>query len=258
MKTYLCIFSFLLFVIVSAQNQNLKGQLTGENLDKSFINVINLNQYNATISQKNGRFEISAKVGDSILISSIQYVEIKFLVKPEFFEETIEIPLKLKVNELNDVNVYSLGFTGDLNRDAKSIKTEDFSQTQFGFAPYVDYYTRVERRLAIASSSPLDYLINALNGNVKLYKKLIENEQIDKNQAHLFNQFRNQFFIEYLKIPEDLIEDFVYYCVQNHPEIIKLTKQQDKLMLVEMLPKLAEIYIELKSNEKNQNQKIDD
>mgnify|MGYP005855966075 CR=1 FL=1 len=248
----------LIVTVASSQNQNLEGQFTGKNLDKSFINVINLNQYKATISKKDGRFEIPAKVGDSILISSIQYVEVKFLVKSEFFEETIEIPLKLKVNELNDVNVYSLGFTGDLAKDAQSIKTQDFSQTQFGFAPYIEYYTPEERRLAVASGSSLDYLINLINGNIKMYKKLVEYERIDKNQGRLFNLFSDKFFIEDLNIPDSLIEDFAYYCVENHPEVIELSQKQDKLMLVELLPKLAKTYNELKETEKDKTQKIDD
>ena len=125
MKTSLSFLVFLTVATASSQNQNLKGQFTGENLDKSFINVINLNQYKATISKQDGRFEIPAKVGDSILVSSIQYVEVKFLVKPEFFEEQIEIPLKLKVNELEQVNLYSIGLTGHLETDIQHIKTNE-------------------------------------------------------------------------------------------------------------------------------------
>ena len=258
MKTVLSLLLFLIVAMASSQNQKLKGQFTGENLDKSFINVINLNQYKATISKLDGKFEIPAKVGDSILISSIQYVEVKFLVKLEFFKERIEIPLKLKVNELNDVNVYSLGFTGDLAKDAKSIKTQDFSQTQFGFAPYIEYYTPEERRLAVASGSSLDYLINLINGNIKMYKKLVEYERIDKNQTRLNNLFPDRYYTENLNIPENLIEDFAYYCVENHPEVIELSRQKDKLMLVELLAKLAKTYIELKETEKDKIQKIND
>ena len=125
MKNSLSFLVFLTVAIATSQNQNLKGQFTGENLDKSFINVINLNQYKATISKQDGKFEIPAKVGDSILISSIQYVEVKFLVKPEFFEEQIEIPLKLKVNKLEQVNLYSLGLTGNLETDVEHIKTNE-------------------------------------------------------------------------------------------------------------------------------------
>jgi len=259
MKSAVWLLSTLLYFNLSfAQNKILKGQFTGKNLDKSFINVINLNQYQGTISQEDGRFKISAKVGDSILISSIQYSEVKFVVKPRFFEDDIEIPLQLKVNELQDVDVYSLGFTGDLAKDAKSIKTYDFSQTQLGFPPYIEHYTREERRLAVASGSTLDYLINLINGNIKMYKKLIEYERTDKYKNKLFNLFSDQFYEEYLSIPGNLIEDFTYYCVENHPEVIKLSQQKDKLLLTELLPKLAEDYIKIKENEKDKTQNLND
>ncbi len=237
-----------------AQNKILKGQFTGENLDKSFINVINLNQYKSTISQENGKFQIPAKVGDSIFVSSIQYSEVKFLVKPEFFEDEIEIPLKLKVNELQDVNLYSLGLTGDLTKDANSIETYDFSQTQLGFAPYIEYYTREERRLAVASGSSLGYLINLINGNIKMYKKLVVYEKTDKRKKKLHQLFPERFYEENLDIPNNLIEDFTYYCVENHPEVIKLTQQKDKLLLTELLPKLAQDYLKIKENEQDKIQ----
>lgn len=100
---------FLSFILtVEAQeNSLLLGIFTGENLERSFINVININQYKATISQLDGKFEIEAKTGDSILISSIQYAEIKFVVKPEYFEDVLEILLKLKLNELQQLDIYS-------------------------------------------------------------------------------------------------------------------------------------------------------
>lgn len=248
--------------IFAQDNNVLKGQFTGENLEKSFINVINISQYKATISQLDGKFEIEAKVGDSILISSIQYKEMKFEVKPAFFEEDIEIPLKLKVNELLDVNIYSLGLTGDLQKDVESIKTNNFSQTQLGFPAYKEPYTRAERRLYTAMSSqggvPLDYLFNLINGNIKKYKKLIEYEKIDKNKEKLNRLFSNRFYTEDLNVDQSLIEDFIYYCLENNSEVLKLIKERNKLLLIEKLPQLAEEYIQMKESEKDKTQTIDD
>ncbi|MGX1025123.1 hypothetical protein [Psychroflexus sp. MBR-150] len=259
MKAFLGFILMMFYFNLSfAQNKTIKGQFTGKNLDNSFINIINLNQYKATISQEDGRFEIPAKVGDSILISSIQYSEVKFLVKPEFFEDEIEIPLSLKVNELQDVNLYSLGLTGDLAKDAESIETYDFSQTQLGFPAYIEYYTREERRLAGVSGSLIGYLINLMNGNIKMYKNLIVYERTDNRKERLHQLFPERFYHEDLNIPSNLIEDFTYYCIENHPEVIKLTQQKDKLLLTELLPKLAQDYIKLKESEKDKTQKIND
>jgi hypothetical protein len=247
---------------IGAQNKYLKGQFTGENLEKSFINVVNISQYKATISQLNGEFEIEAKIGDSILISSIQYTEKKFVVKKEFFEKVLEIPLELKVNELNQIDIYSLGLSGDLEKDAKSIKTDNFSQTQLGFPAYVQKFTREERRLYSATSSQgglsIDYLFNLINGNINKYKQLVDFEKTDNSKDQLFQIFPKQFYKEDLNVPDNLIEDFIYYCVENNPQVVILIKQQNQLLLMELLPKLAKEYIILKNNEKNKNQTIDD
>jgi len=248
--------------LVAQDNKALKGQFTGANLEKSFINVININQYKATISQLNGKFEIEAKVGDSILISSIQYSEIKFVVKPDFFKENIEIPLKLKVNELLDVNIYSLGLSGDLKKDIKNIKTDGFSQTQLGFPAYKQKYTRAERRLYSAMSSqggiPIDYLFNIINGNIKKYKKLIEYERTDRNKNKLNNLFSSKFYTDDLNIDKALVEDFIYYCIEKNTKVVKLIRKRNKLLLLELLPRLAVEYIQMKESEKDKTQTIDD
>jgi len=261
-----CTLSLILILIITffghAQSKILRGQFIGENLEKSFINVININQYKASISQLDGKFKIEAEIGDSILISSIQYSEIKFVAKEEFFKEGLEIPLKLKLNELNEVDIYSLGLSGNLEKDAKTIKTNSFSQTQIGFPAYVQRFTREERRLYTASSSQgglsLDYILNLINGNIKMYKQLVKYERVDKSKNKLFQIFPKSFYEEDLSVPDNLIEDFIYYCIENNSKVIELMKEENQLLLLELLPKLAKEYLEIKKSENNKYTTIDD
>lgn len=257
------------FVLVSScianlycQDFQLKGQFTGENLEKSFINVINTTSYKATISQLDGQFEIPVRVGDSILISSIQYKDVKFIVKPEYKNERIEIPLKLKINELEQVDVYSLGLTGDLDKDAGNIKTNEFNQRAAGLPVPKKQLTKNERRLYAAKSSaggiPLDYMFNLINGNIKMYKQLIQYDRVDSKKTKMASIFPERFYTEDLNLPDNLIEDFVYYCVEQHPDTVSLMQQQNTLELYEVLPGIAEEYLKLKEGEKDKTQKIDD
>ncbi len=255
--------SFLFLISnASAQNFIIKGQFTGKNLEKSFINVINTTQYKATISQLDGRFEIPAKAGDSILISSIQYKEVKFVVKPDFEDQVIEIPLKLKITELEQVDIYSIGLSGDLNKDAERIRTNDFNQEDIGIPAPKTPLTKNERRLKAAMSSaggiPLDYFFNLINGNIKMYKQLIAYERVDKKQNKLKSVFPERFYKENLNLPDNLIEDFFYYCVEHHPKTVQLMKQQNTLELYDILPPIAEDYLILKESENNKTQKLDD
>ena len=246
----------------SGQNFELKGEFTGKNLDRSFINVINTTQYKATISQLDGKFEIPVKVGDSILISSIQYEDVKFIVKAEFEKENIQIPLKLKVNELEQVDIYSIGLSGDLTKDAGNIRTNNFNQTNVGIPAPAEPLTKNERRLYAAKSSaggiPLDYVFNLINGNIKMYKQLVKYDRVDKQQAKLSSIFPERFYTEDLKLPDNLIEDFVYYCVEKHPNTVSMMRQKNTLELYEVLPEIAEEYLKLKESEKDKSKQIDD
>jgi FMN phosphatase YigB (HAD superfamily) len=105
---------------------------------------------------------------------------------------------------------------------------------------------------------PLDYLFNLINGNIKRYKTLIKYERLEKNNNKLNNLFPERFYTEDLDINQDLIEDFIYYCLENHPEVVKLIKERNKLLLIELLPRLAKEYMKIKESEKDKTQTIDD
>jgi len=246
---------------VHAQDFELKGQFTGQNLEKSFINVINTSTYKATISQLDGKFRIPVRVGDSVLISSIQYMDVKFIVKPEYKNESIKIPLKLKINELQQVDVYSLGLTGDLDKDAGNIKTNEFNQRAAGLPVPKKQLTKNERRLYAAKSSaggiPIDYVFNLINGNIKMYKQLIKYDRVDTQKAKMGSIFPERFYTEDLNLPENLIEDFVYYCVEQHPETVHIMRQKNTLELYEVLPDIAEEYLKLKEGETIKNKHDD-
>ena len=56
-----------------SQEKNLKGQIIADSIAFREVNVVNLNSKRGTVNQKDGYFEISAKAGDTIFFSSLQY-----------------------------------------------------------------------------------------------------------------------------------------------------------------------------------------
>jgi len=211
----------------------LKGQFTGDNLDKSFINVINTTSYRATISQKDGKFQISAKVGDSILISSIQYKQVKFVVKPEFKTQPIKIPLTLKVTELENVDIYSIGLSGDLEKDAQQIRideTIDLNLSMTDLANAYDPEIAAEsefnlRNIALEKNQPnLSTDVNFIAiaaGIVSLFtrkkdKPSKRNRDIENQNIAGVSKLEDlEFFESYLNIKEEKAEDFILFINQN-------------------------------------------
>jgi hypothetical protein len=232
---------------LSAQNQVLKGQFTGDNLEKSFINVINVNQYKATISQLDGKFEIQAKVGDSILISSIQYAEFKFVVKPASLEDKIEIPLKLKVNKLKDVDIYSLGLTGNIEKDVKNIKVKDdavvANSDNFEISKVYDEGVTTESEFTLRNVAMEENVVPASVDFKKVFKligKLFDKKKKDKSSGYYQNPYKSNklddldFFVDYLKIDEDEIGLFIDYA-RSKGMSDDMLKSRNELELIQFL-----------------------
>jgi len=257
----------LLFFILSiglnqlsyTQNFKLKGQFTGANLEKSFINVINTSQYTATISQEDGKFEIYTKVGDSILISSIQYKDVKFIVKPDYKTESLEIPLELKVTELENVDIYSTGLSGDLKKDAEHIKLEEaiplnMSMTDLAKAYDPEVTAQSEfnlRNIAMEKNQPnLSTNFNFMAIVAGLASVIFPKKgKRSKQDEVLQSQYASSnaiiedvdFFVSYLGIEEDEIADFMVFAYSSGlNEFLKTNPEE--LDLIQFLVDLSSNY----------------
>jgi hypothetical protein len=216
-----------------SQEFELQGEFSGKNLEKSFINVINTSTYQATISQLNGKFNIPVHVGDSILISSIQYKDVKFVVKPEYKTELVNIPLQLKVTELEKVDIYSIGLSGNLEKDAKSIKLDpafELNMSPIDLAnAYDDEFTAQSefnlRNIALEKNQPnlptnFDFLAIAAGIASMLIPK--KNKKANKNTFVKTQNISNysklediDFFNDYLSINEENVDAFMTYAYNN-------------------------------------------
>src|SRR5690625_1725534 len=106
----------------------------------------------------------------------------------------------------------SLIITGDLTKDAAQI--EYFEQSKVGI-PFNTgrKFTQAERRLFTASATPVDYLLNVISGRMKMLKQLLKYEKIEGEKEQLNRMFEKDFFVRELEIPEELIDNFLYYCL---------------------------------------------
>lgn len=253
-KIYFTVIVTLLFSSdLISQNFTIKGQFTGENLEKSFINVINTTQYEATISQLDGKFSITAQVGDSILISSIQYKDVKFVVKEEFKSEHIKIPLKLKINELDDVDVYSLGLTGDLEKDADNIQIDEsiaFSLSSFDISNAYDPEVTTQseftlRNLALEKNQPniptnfnIIGIAGALVNTIFKKKKTKNKKGLIETESHTLTYNDILSLKHHLNLEEEEIENFMSYAYANGLDKIS-KKNTNELDLVQFLLELS-------------------
>jgi TonB-linked SusC/RagA family outer membrane protein len=127
MKGSVTCLSLFLFVLVHAQTLQLKGRIVEAVSKKPVAGaaIEILNSKNATISNGDGTFSISAKKGDEALVSYIGYESKTVTINDDSF---LEIEITASTKELNDVVVTALGVKKEIKRigyAVQEVKGED-------------------------------------------------------------------------------------------------------------------------------------
>src|SRR5699024_4976329 len=245
----LSFFLFITFVLLnskalwSQEDFLLKGKIITDSTSSFHVNIINITQHQGQISKKEGNFEIPVKPDDEVLFSAIGYKNKYVIISDSIIDNSpIEIILEEEINVLSEVKLSSYNLSGDLAKDASQI--EAFNQTKVGITRYQGRkMTQTQKRLYTASSSSLDYLLNVLSGRIKQLKKLEKNEKLEKTKMKIHQLLDETFFEKHLNLPEENIEQFLYFCLENLEDLNAL--QTDKpFALIEYLEKQSVIFKE--------------
>lgn len=247
----LCICCCASISMFSQEKVLLKGKIEADSLIDTAINIINLTQKTGTVNTASGSFEIEVAVSDSLWFSSVQYQHVKIKVTKEIFEKGfLEVYLEENVNELNEVQLTNVGLSGNLAKDLSTIKT--FTAADVGFTMSdKPKLTSVERQLFTASgvqkkpqvTVSLDGMLNSFNGKIRLLTKAKENQDADNLVISGVNAMPIGFFTKDLHIPEEHIENFVYFCAEN-PNFETLLAPVKRLQLIEYYKKKAPEFLE--------------
>ena len=220
--------------------KNLKGKIISESQDLEGVYIYNQTKKNASISEKNGYFDIDVSLGDTLLVSSVQFKKNRFVIsKKEYESNLLYVEMKVYVSELAEVEVnkYSNLNAVSLGILSKPAKT----------------YTPAERRLYAATSGggilPIDPILNWISGRTKILKMgvVVERNQIALEKIDYL--FEDKYYVETLKIPEDYIEGFKYYIIEN-AAIRDALNKKNKTMAKFLMSGLSAEYLK-NLNEKN-------
>ncbi|MDQ7917483.1 hypothetical protein RBU60_07845 [Mesonia sp. MT50] len=250
---------FLLFSGVSwAQKRVFSGKIIADSISFREVNVVNLNSKQGTINQANGKFKISAKAGDSLFFSSLQYEPYQITVVAEDFKGEKRIYLLPLVNELEEVNISDLNLTGLLQKDVETIETQPYlNAASFGLPVVRNRSTLAERRIYTATITgggiiPVDPIINYFSGRLAMVYRQLDYEKEKGLMEKAYYIFPIDFYTEELEIPEPLIEDFLYYCISFKPFKELIVKEKPTLALIEFLKENAISYQKFKEIEDEQ------
>ncbi|WP_103867193.1 hypothetical protein [Aquimarina sp. I32.4] len=241
-----------LFIIISihsfGQSELLKGKIVADSLQGYAINIVNFTKEIGATNEDNGFFEISASIGDSVVFSSVQYQTKTIIVVQNHLQEEINtIVLHPRVQKLEEVKVSTIELTGNIDRDIGAVELDPFVDNQVLGLPFSDkpQPTVAERRIYTARSGILDLPINYLSGKLKKLKRIKALEDLDAVVQRGEITFNTTFFVDELKLPEDLITDFMYYCAKDE-YFVDLLENSKRLTLVEFFQKKVKPYKEHK------------
>ena len=224
-------FLFSLSQVVSAQvsaEKWIKGQIAADAIALQGINVINTSSKINSISDQYGNFSIVAKEGDVLSFSAVDYEPLRKIVnRQEFKLGSIVVNMTPTSIELREVVV-------NVHPEISAENMGIIPRNQIKLSP-------AERKVYTATSTNTDALLNYFSGRTKMLKKEVVLEKKEVLRIKLESFFDNKYYIETLKIPEELIKGFQYYCVED-PEFVSSIQSKNKTMSMFLMANLASIY----------------
>ena len=253
---------FLFFCISTASwaqtsfSQRLEGKVFSNDKGVPDVHVMNTTAQKATISDDEGGFSITAGLNDTLLISAVQFKRKTVVVSAAMLSSTsIYIPLEEFVNELDEVVVRPYDLSGDLAKDMQNLRTGQVISSSTLGLPNADVKPMMqsERLLKEASMGPLTLgtftsvpfnpIINAITGRTKMLKKRVARDKKYLRTQEIRHSFADSLFVTQLKIPEEKIDDFMYFCEVDE-SFNALARSDDTIAIWRFLLKKSTIYRE--------------
>ena len=247
-KRLLLLYIFFPLVVLSQNDSIVSGKIVSESSLLEGIHVINLSKRNGAITDARGYFQIKAKVSDTLQFSAVNLKATRYVMKQsDYSNDLLLIKMESLITELEEVAI---------------INYKNINAVALGIVPANQKtYTPAERKLAAAGDfkwySPLliplggmsvDGLINSISGRTAMLKKELVVERKELLQAKTSDYFERKYFIETLKIPDEFVDGFLFYIVENE-KFVNAMKDKNKTMATFVLSELAVEYLKLKELE---------
>ena len=258
-KRLLLLYIFFPLVVLSQNDSIVSGKIVSESSLLEGIHVINLSKRNGAITDARGYFQIKAKVYDTLQFSAVNLKATRYVMKQsDYSNDLLLIKMESLITELEEVAI---------------INYKNINAVALGIVPANQKtYTPAERKLKTASefkpestfyfggttgvSLSFDAILNAISGRTTMLKNELVVERKELLQAKTSDYFERKYFVETLKIPDEFVDGFLFYIVENE-KFVNTMKDKNKTMATFVLSELAVEYLKLKELEtsnKNANE----
>lgn len=234
MSKFFCTFFFFIISQLYSQNnlsRRIDGKVTADFSSLEGIYVVNTSSEKITTTNSEGYFSIEAKVGDTLMLSAMNFKELKIVLsESDFSKKSLVVSMEPIVNELKEVIV----------------RNSSISAESLGIIPYGQKkYTPAERKIFTATSSlGLDPILNHFSGRTNMLKKELEVEKKEGYLVQLQNLFTPDFYVNSMHIPETNVKGFLYYLVEN-PKFTRILRSKNRAAIEFLMSELAVQYIQI-------------
>lgn len=247
--TYICLLVSMLGFC--QQNNELQGLVRFDSIALPDINIINLNSKIGTSSDLDGKFMITAKLGDTLQFSSINYTTRKITISLNHLKiKKITVYLEPSLYELKEIEItkkFRVDF-GNLTLPKGSIFEIDENNRK----------TAPNARNLTDPTSPAGGVGGNLLGIItyftdKLFEKSSERKKnvtkttIQKQQFSdsIIENYGETFFINHLHIQATDLYQFLDFCIDNGLKDLYLS---DEFVIKNFLIIQSKKFLEIKNN----------
>jgi len=245
MKQFLILaFTLLLSITVWSQDDDrtiLRGKVLYRDVSVPNENVINATSEMATITNSNGEYQIRVKEGDELVFSALNYqLEIVTITKEILERNRLVVDVKEKVTELDEVVVTPEDQERFLEMQNSILKEE--------FEYEIDRSSEVQN---IGLSRADRGLVKDGLNFVGLFKALLKATKKEKPEERkplkvsdvMRQVYDDEFFVVDLKLPQDKIDAFLYYCDTKMPTQ-SLLKKENEFELIDFLVTHSQTFLQ--------------
>jgi len=229
--------SLIVLLVLLGQNQlliaqkNVEKMITGivasNGIKLEGISIVNCSNKMIAVTDVDGCFSIQAKDSDILDFSGIDYKYLrKYVYMFEYISGTMEVNLTPKAIELDEVIIN---------------KYANITAERLGIIPKGMVRLTPQQRKLYDNSGGIQGLYSYLSGEKKFLKMNVEIEKKETMLKKLDYLFGNKYYTERLKIPEEYIKGFQYYCVEN-PEFVESLNLKNRTKTMFLMTNLAFAY----------------
>ena len=236
---YLIIFLSIGFLAQAQENRVLiSGEIKNDSVPIENVRMRSRGSWKGVITNKLGQFKISVTVKDTLMISDIQFQnKIIVMNQDHVLNKFIEINLLELTNELDEVIVQQFDDMSEalnlpnagkkpLNKLDRNLNHDSQKSTPI-----------VILEALLFKPGGIDDIYNIVSGNRKKDRKLkglINDDALNAGKLEyvkiMREHFQDDFFINSVKIEEEHIDSYIYYCLAQN-----IGNLYDKGRLIEVI-----------------------